>query len=173
MQEVTVKAFLIIAKYFWVVAMAVTSLNAIFFKYQSKQHINDNPDLAGGYEKMIRGYLFWLNIPWFVMGIGCILGGVPTVFHFLRPKDGNVFVIAWWLSVFILWIVSFYWIFFQKGAEKLAKYRMVYYHSPGKSGYISNPTHIKLIYLLCLTGGLIAAVWMWTANIALPSFLSE
>ena len=94
------KAFLIIAKYFWVVAMAVTSLNAIFFKYQSKQHINDNPDLAGGYEKMTRGYLFWLNIPWFVMGIGCILGGVPTVLHFLRPESPVIFPIRLTLSLY-------------------------------------------------------------------------
>jgi hypothetical protein len=147
------KAFFIVSKYFWVIAMVVTSFNAIIFKRQSKQHIRDNPNLADGYDKMIRGYLFWLNMPWFVMGIGCTFGGIPTVFHFFRPKEGNVFVIAWWLSVFILWIVSFYWILFQEGAEKLAKYRIVHFSSPGgKTGYISNPLHIKLIYLLCLVG---------------------
>lgn len=162
-----------LVRHFWAAAILVTGINAVTLKYWAKKHINENPELAAGYDKMIRGYFFWLNLPWFVMGIGSTIGGVPTVFHFFRPRDGNFFVLAVWLTVFIEWILSFYWIFFLKGAEKLAEYRMVVYSGLGKFGYISNPLLVKLIYLLSIAGGLIATVAMWTKDITIPPFLPE
>ncbi|MGD9366823.1 MAG: hypothetical protein PVH87_14070 [Desulfobacteraceae bacterium] len=65
---------------------------------------------------------FWMNIPWIVMGFGCTVGGVPSVWHYFRPSDGNPFVLAWFGSVFFLWIAGTIWLFFQNGAETLAKH---------------------------------------------------
>jgi len=109
-----------------------------------------------------------MNLPWIVMGIGCTIGGVPTVFHFCRPRDGNPFVIAWWVILFIEYILGFYWIFFCKGAEKIAKFGMISYQALWKTGNISSPKMVKLVCLLFLIGGLIAAISMWVKEIPLP-----
>ena len=57
------------------------------------------------------------------MGIGCTVGGVPTVFHYFQPRDGNPFVLAWWAVFFALYIIGAYWIFFSNGAHILTKYK--------------------------------------------------
>ena len=159
--------FKIISKYFWVAAILVTCVNVVMLKRRPKPDIEDDPEASEDYSRLIRGYLFWMNLPWIVMGIGCTIGGVPTVFHYFRPRDGNPFVLAWWGSVLILYILSIYWMFFCKGAEKLAKYRMISYSSFRNAGYISSPKMVKLALLLCLTGGLIAAIMMWTIDMPL------
>ncbi len=124
-----------------------------------------------GRNRFLLGYLFWMNLPWVVMGIGCTIGGVPTVFHYFRPRDGNTFVLAWWGAVLVLYIVSIYWVFFCGGVEKLGNYQFFYYRYIGSSVPISSPNAIKLLFALCLAGGIIAAVFMWTVDMPLPEFL--
>jgi len=162
--------FKIMARYFWAICILVTCLNAVILKGRSKSHIEGNPELAEGYRKLIRGYLFWMNLPWIVMGIGCIVGGVPTMFHFLRPRDANPFVIVWWAVLFVLYGLSFYWVFLCKGAETLAKYEMISYSSFGDTGHVSSPKVVKLIFLLFLAAGVVAAIAMLTTDVPVPSF---
>lgn len=164
--------FKIVSKYFWAIAFLITCSHVLFFKAPSKSDIEENPEASQDYNKLKRGYLFWMNLPWIVMGIGCTIGRVPTVFHYFRPRDGNPFVIAWWVIFFIIYILDFYWIFFCKGAEKVVKYRMISYYSFGKSGKISDPKIVKLMHLLILSVGLIVATCMWTTDTPIPSLLT-
>ena len=105
-------------RYFWVVAIIVTGINVAILKARSIRHIKANPELSDGYATILRGYLIWMNIPWIVMGIGCTVGGVPTGLHYFRPQDGNPYVLAWFASVFMLWIAGTYWLLFRGGAEQ-------------------------------------------------------
>lgn len=163
--------FEIFSRYFWAVAIVVTAINAAIMKRRSKRHIQEDPELAKGYDQLILGFFFLTNIPWVVMGFGCTVGGVPSVFHYFRPRDGDPFVIAWWISVFVLWLLTFYWVFLAKGAEKLAKYRMFSFSSFGTSGDVTNPTVVKLLILAMLAGGLFAAAMMFMTETPLPLFL--
>ena len=81
-REIKMNYFALISKYFWIFAIAVTGLNAYLIKFYSIKYIRENPELSDGYKKIFRSYLFWLNIPWMVMGIGCIIGKVPSIWHF-------------------------------------------------------------------------------------------
>ena len=146
-------------KYFWAIAIVVTCLNAATFKKQSIVHIKKNPDLAEGYARLLKGYLVWMNIPWVVMGIGCTIGGVPSVRDFFSPKDGNPFVLAWFGSVFLLWVLGTFWLFMKNGAKELAKH-------PGVLGCdISSLGAIKLLWCACLFGGIMGVIFMWTMDI--------
>ena len=166
--------FRFFGKYFWLLAMIATSINAIVYRHASKKHIQQEPELAAGYKKMIHGFFFWTNIPWLIMGIGCTVGGIPTVFHFFSPKDGNPFVLGWWISVVILNALFAYWILFGSGTEKLIKYRMISFHSSfRKPEYVSNPMVIKLIGLLALAMAIIVFIFMWKVDVPLPPFLTE
>ncbi len=157
-------------KYFWVIAIIGTCANAFFYRHRSQEYIKDNPELAEGYSSLFKGYLIWMNIPWVVMGIGSTIGGVPSILHYFNPQDGNPYVLAWFGSIFLLWTLGFYWIFFKGGAETLVKYPgAVQFHSPmTKNKNLTNPTHIKLFWCVCLLGGIFGVVMMWTQNIPIP-----
>ncbi len=156
--------FEIISRFFWVLAIFVTLLNVAIFKARSLRHIKNNPELREGYGKLLRGYVVWLNIPWIVMGIGCTLGAVPTIWHYFRPSDGNPYVLAWFGSVFLLWTLGSYWLLLRGGAEMLVK------HPGAFTTDISSPTIIKLIWLACLSGGVAGIIFMWNMNIPIPPF---
>lgn len=166
------KFFSLMAKYFWLIAIAVTCINWFSFKKRVQKHIAENQQLAEGYEALLKGYLVWMNIPWIVMGFGCTIGGVPSVLHYFRPRDGNPFVLAWFGSVFFLWIAGTFWLFFKNGAETLAKHPgAIEFRTGFKGKHISNPTMIKALWLLCLVCGIIGFVILWTKNIPPPNFL--
>jgi hypothetical protein len=69
----------------WLMFVAVTVANALVFKFRSRDYIRQSQGLAGGYQQLFWGVLFWGNLPWLVMGIGMELGGVPSMFSYFRP----------------------------------------------------------------------------------------
>jgi hypothetical protein len=161
----------LISKYFWLVAILVTGINWAMFRKRAQPYIEANRDLTEGYGALFRGYLFWLNIPWVVMGVGCISGGVPSVWHYLRPRDGNLYVLAWFASVFFLWVFGTFWIFFRGGAETLARHPGAIEFTYGfKRKDITQPAIIKTLWILALTGGIVGVALMWSTDIPTPNF---
>ncbi len=154
--------FTIMTKWFWAVCIAVTFANAGVFRFRAQRHIRENPDLADGYAKIIKGFVIWGNIPWIVMGIGCLFGGVPSVFHFFRPRDGNPFVLAFFASVFIIWGLTTFWLLFRGGAEILVKHPGLFNKD------FKSPRMLKLLWFLCLAGGIAAVAIMFIQDIPLP-----
>jgi hypothetical protein len=159
--------FNLLSKYFWLVAIVVTVANWLRFRRIAQKYIEKNPQLEQGYTALFRGYLLYLNLPWVVMGIGCNVGGIPSVWHYFRPRDGNPYVLAWFGSVFFLWVLGTFWLFFKDGAEALARH-------PGllEFGYkdITSPLIIRALWLLVLAGGIIGVVVMWSVDIPIPNF---
>jgi hypothetical protein len=149
-------------RYFWALAIGMSFLNAAILKARSVRHVERDPALQPGYDTLIRGYLTWMNIPWVVMGLGVLVGGVPSVWQFFQPRDGNPFVLAWFASVFALWVVSADWIFRRGGAELIATH-------PGVLSYnVSSSCVVKFFWVMCLIGGVAGFTMMWTQKIPLP-----
>lgn len=148
--------FLLIGKLFWLVCVVTTCLNALFWKRHSRKELAAHPELADDYKRLIKGFLIWGNIPWFIMGIGCTFGGL-IVFDYFSPREGNPFVLAWYLSVFVLWILGFRWIMFRGGAEQLVR-------CPGLLNLPNRAWFIKLWFNLCLAGGIVGVVMMFSLN---------
>jgi hypothetical protein len=163
--------FGLISKYFWVIAIIVTGINWVMFRKRARKRIHENPSLKEGYEALFRGYLIWLNLPWVVMGIGCTVGGVPSVLHYFRPRDGDPYVLAWFASVLFLWVFGTFWLLFRGGAESLARHPgAVEFRYGLKSKDITSPAWIKAFWLLALTGGVVGFVVMWSMDIPIPNF---
>ena len=154
--------FNIISKWFWALCILVMFINGAVFRIRAQKHIKVNPDLEEGYTKIIKGFVMWGSIPWIVMGIGCTVGGVPTVWHYFNPKEGNPYVLAFFVSVFLIWILGSYWIFFKGGALELVSHRGIFNYD------IKNPTVLKLIWIVCVLGGMVGVLMMFTQNIPLP-----
>ncbi len=149
----------IMTKWFWVVCIASTFLYACEFRSHARKHISAAPELAEGYATLIRGLVIWGNIPWAVMGIGCVFGGVPSFFDYFRPRDGNPFVLAFFASVFLIWILGTFWLLFRGGAEMLVKH-------PGLFNVdFKSPLMLKLFWFLCLAGGILAVIMMFILDI--------
>ena len=147
--------FSLIFKHVWVLFIGVTLVNAFVLKFQSKKYIEQNPALEEGCEKLFRGYMFYMNLPWVVLGIGMILGGFDSVFDLLFGfRNGNIFTLLFFGTVIFLWILGIVWIYFLKGAEFLVEY-------PGAlNSNVKSPLMIKIWFALSLTGGILGLIFM-------------
>lgn len=146
----------LIFNYFWVLLIFASVFNAFYLKIRSKKFIEKQPELQEGYDQLFKGELIYLNIPWVVAGIGMIFGGVSDFFSFFRPRDGNLFVIAFHLTIIALWALTIWWIYFKSGAEFLIKY-------PGVFNYdIKSPVLMKILVGVMLAGGIMAMISMWS-----------
>jgi hypothetical protein len=154
--------FSMISKWFWVLCILVMLINAAVFRFRANKHIKKNPSLETGYKKIIKGFVMWGSIPWIVMGIGCTVGGIPSVWNYFNPSEGDPYGLAFFGSVFLIWISGSYWIFFKGGALELVNH-------PGIFNYdIKSPTILKLIWIACLLGGIAGVLMMYKQNIPLP-----
>ena len=155
--------FDMLGKWFWVVFIVVTFANAAIFKFRSIKQVKVNPDLSEGYSKVIKGFVLWCNIPLLIMGLGCTIGGVPSVFHYFNPKSCNPYILAFFGSIFLIWCLGTYWLLFRDGAEILVKH-------PGMFNFdFKNPTMVKLFWFACLAGGILGVVMMFTQDIPMPN----
>jgi hypothetical protein len=162
--------FAFISKYFWLLAIAFTGINLLIFKRRSRKHIKENPIVEKGYSVLFRGYLFWMNIPWLIMGIGIAFGGVPSVWHYFRPGDRNPYVLVWYGAVFALWIIGTVWLFFKGGAEMIAQHPGALEFSYGlKRKEITNPKAIKVLWVMVLAGALCGVACLWFMEIPIPN----
>lgn len=115
-----------VLRYFWIVFVLATYLNGRRWWNRAQKRIQTQPDLESGYRRLYRGYIFWGNVPWIVMGLGILSGSVPSMLNFLHPSDGNIFVLAWWGLMAAILILGTYWMLFGGGAEMLERHPGVY-----------------------------------------------
>jgi hypothetical protein len=163
--------FNLFSRYFWLLGLVITVTNWLGFRRRAQKCIEKNPQLEQGYAPLIRGYLFYMSLPWVVMGIGCTIGGVPSIWSYFRPRDGNPYILAWFGSVLFLWVLGTFWLFFKGGAEVLARHPGALEFRCGlRSKDITSPSMIKALWLLVLASGIIATVTMWFMNIPIPNF---
>jgi hypothetical protein len=148
--------------HWWIMFVLVTCAQAVFFKRGAAAHIREQPELAQGYAALIRGWLFWGNLPWVVMGLGLESGAVPGFWHYFRPRDGNPYVLAWYGCVVALWILGFRWIFRRGGAQMLARHSRIFH------GDLSSPAQVKFFYLLCVGAGVAGLVFLVVMEVPLP-----
>jgi len=145
----------------WILFIAVTSLNGFIWWWRAQPRIAENPALEAGYRRLIKAWLIWGNLPWLVMGAGIVFGGVPSTFHYFNPRNGP-FVIAFYVTVVVLWIATFYWMFFRGGAETLIAHPGLF-NVPG-----NRPWVLKAYFLVCLAGGIVGLSMMIFGNIQAP-----
>ncbi len=147
-------------KYFWLIAIAFTFINAAIIKARTNKYIEEDPSLEDGYNTLLRGFVLYYNLPWVAMGIGMIFGNFNSVFDLLFGlHSGNFFVLLFFATVVGLWILLFLWVYFGGGADMLASH-------PGFTGIIKqSPTAIKIRVAITLAGGVFALYmlsnWNW------------
>ena len=99
----------VVFKHFWLAFVVVTIINARYWRAGVQGRIRAQPELEAGYRRLYRGYLFWGNVPWLLMGAGVLSGQVQWMFDFLQPRSGNPYVLAWWWAMAALLALGTVW----------------------------------------------------------------
>ena len=150
----------LVFKHFWIACIAVVFANAAVWWSRSREHRERDPSLTDQYRSVLRGFVVWGNIPWLIMGLGIVVGGVPSVFAFLDPRSSNPYVIGWFGSLLLLWALGTYWLFLCNGAEQLSRL-------PGiLQPPFDTPTGIKTLWFLCVLAGLVAVAGWWFGGLS-------
>jgi hypothetical protein len=142
-------------RYIWLTMLLGIGLSTVHLWFQARNRIVQNPELQEGYNQLFKGFFLSMSLPWLVMGIGIVLGGVPSYMEFFQPRNGNPFVLAFWLVILLLVVIGFWWVYFHEGAEFLAKH-------PGALGArITSPFLVKILMGVVLVGGIVVFVLLW------------
>jgi len=147
-------------KYFWLIGILDAFFKWRFRRIKSKKFLANHPELTRLFARLTNWHLLWINIPWIVMGIGCLFGQL-TVKDYLQPQVGNIFVLAWYVTDFVLVILCFRWLVFKGGAELLCKF-------PSFFNFPANPKRIKWLSGLSIIGMVIWTVVMFTNQSPIP-----
>lgn len=148
--------------------IAVSFINYLVFKNRSQKEVEANPDLKTGYDKLFRALLIYGNIPWVIMAIGDLTSQTNTVFDYFNPKSFNAFVLAFHLSIIVIWVLCVRWIYFKNGADFLVQHPGLI-HVRGLGGAVKpTATLIRLFFALALLGGIIGMTAMWLVDF--PTF---
>ena len=158
----------IVFKYFWIILIIVTLINGFILKTRFKKYSDEKPELKIGYDKYLKGYLIFGNIPWVIMMIGSLSGMTESMNDYFNPKAMNPIVLIFHASIVILWILSIRWIYFKKGAEFIEMHPGLTRKSSISGNTDLTAKQVKLLFPLMLLGGIIGLTMMWVSDIAIP-----
>jgi hypothetical protein len=152
----------LVHRYFWIAFLVVTVVNGRAWWNRAQIRIQSQPDLEPGYRRLYRGYLFWVNLPWLAMGLGILCGAVPSISDFLRPSEGNAFVLSWWGLIAAMLVLGTYWMFFGGGAETLERHPGVYGIPPW------NASKLRMFWLGALAWNVAIFTLFWLGFPGVP-----
>lgn len=151
----------VIFKHTWIMFIVVTIVNYFILKYRVQEHIDKNPDLKTGYDKILKAILIYGTIPWIIMAIGDLAGQTSNTFAYFRPRTFNPFVLTFHVYLILIWILSIRWVYFKNGADFLVQHPG-FIRIQGFGGVVT-PTSksIKIFFALALFGGIAGMTMMW------------
>jgi hypothetical protein len=107
----------------WLVLLAASVIYLPFsWRHRVRPFVAAHPELAAGYRRLFWGGFAWSCVPWLAMGVGDVVGGVRSLWLFLRPAAGGPFVWAFWAVVFGWVLFTGYWGIRGGGAEALVRH---------------------------------------------------
>jgi len=149
--------------HFWILLIGVTIANGLIWKYKSKNYIAEKPERKEGYDKLIKSWLIYGNIPWIIMGIGMITGLTKSMDEFFYPGQMNLIVTIYFLSIIFLWIFGSYWIYFKGGAERLVEHPgLITQTEKGNEKF--ETIKVKLLWGLGILGGIFGVYMMFNQD---------
>lgn len=141
-------------KYFWILGLLSALWNTHVFKITASRVIAAKPELASGYRRYVLAELAFYSLPWLVMGLSILVGGVDGIRDYLQPCVVNPFVVAFYVMAVAQFSALAAWVWFGGGVEFLVKY---------SEGVATSPGRVKLTCTAMLLLVLIVPVWLWAA----------
>lgn len=138
--------FTFMLKYFWLIAFIITVINSLIYNFRISSRVPEDEQPA--VKEFSRNYMIWLSLPWIVMAIGTIFGNVPTVFHFfIKPGLWNFIFFG---SLILMWILAIQFVFSEKGAVFIDKYKDIFFKGMVSVGIIKFSAIAGLIMCIAI-----------------------
>ena len=160
------KPFDLIGHWFWLACLLIGLFNYRRASQAAALEFATDPAQAARAQRLLRRFALAMALPWLVMGVGVLVGGVPGVWSYFRPQDGNPFVIAWIASVFLLSVALAVWVFAFDGASTMVTFGLA-----ALFGGRGAPTSARGIRWMAAAGPFFTLLWVWLAvsmNAPLP-----
>lgn len=157
--------FHFISEYFWAVALVFSAFN--YWKAKRGAMSSVSPALVTEAKAYLRNFAIAGGLPWIIMGIGQLTGTTPTVWYYFRPQDGNVFVLAWLVAIFLLSGTFAWWVFLVGGAKKVVEYNLL--AAVGQRS--AKAPSERMVKFFAALGVVIFPIWVYgviSMNAALP-----
>lgn len=151
--------FHFISRNFWVICLVVSMFNYLAAERWLQSLATVNAEQAEVGKRYRRWVALAGAMPWFVMGYGHVIGGVPTVWYYFRPQDRDPYVLAWLGSIFLLTVLFGVWVFVAGGARKINQYEV--FRVLGMRG--KKPMPELLIKFLAAIGPFGTVLWAYLA----------
>lgn len=149
--------FEIWSRYFWIICLAMTFANYRITRNRIHAMTDLGPLEKESGEACAKWFAILSSIPWLVMGWGILYGDVPSTFSFLRPADGNPYVVLWVCTVLALSMVYAGWVWFADGARKVRLFQLQ--SRLARSG--SGPMSERAIKIFAALGPFFVLLWIW------------
>ena len=139
-----------VLRHVWLLFVLVTCVQAVIWRQRAQSRIVVDRRLDTRFRIFIRIWLVYANLPWLLLAGGVLCGLVPDSIKALNARTGPVAALAY-ITIVLLWVAIFEWLFFQGGAETLLAYPGVF-DIPFR-----RPWTVKLWFLFCLSAGVTGA----------------
>ncbi len=147
-------------KNLWLFLVVMTSINGVVWYFRSKKYIKANPELKQGYNRLIRGFFIYCNLPWLLIAIFRHAGLIQNSFDLAKPHNYQTGVIIWHIVVSFLVIAGTYWIFSLKGAEILCSHPGLFENTFNNKNNITVEI-IKKFWLVVVLSAFIVELTLW------------
>lgn len=154
----------IISRYAWVLFIGVMVVNYFMIKSRVQEHIDKNPDLKSGYDKILKAIFIYGTIPGFIMAIGSLTGRTNSVYDYFHPRTLNPFVLILHFYIIVIWILAVRWIYFKNGADILVRHHKVLAIRGFGDSVTPTSAIIKIVFALALLGGIVGMTMLWFAD---------
>jgi hypothetical protein len=149
--------FEFIGKYFWALCIVITYVN-FYVLPRRRAAVNDAAAIDSATLQSTRRRVFFaMLVPWVVMGIAQVVGGVPNVWSFFQPRELNPYVWSWCLTIFALSCAFAYWVVFADGAKIAATLNLVQVNVFGRQV----PVAEKWLKVFAAMAPPFTIAWVW------------
>ena len=151
------KPFDLIGHWFWLACLLIGLFNYRRASAQASVKFAADPARAAAAERLLRVFTAFNALPWLVMGAGVLFGGVPDIWNYFRPQDGNPFVLAWLATIFLMSVAFAVWVLAFDGAAKMVAYDVTALFG----GRSRSPKSPRTIQLMAAIGPFFIVFWIW------------
>jgi len=115
--------FWILSRHFWLFTILLNVASAAFWRIKARGRIKADPTLREPLNRLYGGYVFWLSLPFLVMGAGIVTGHTHTFFEYLRFDAADPFILSFHALVIAEDALFLVWVFFRNGDETMALHK--------------------------------------------------
>ena len=158
--------FSFISKYFWVIGAFVMLFN-LRASPQLREDLMRDPVFAWEHRRLKQRYTLLLLLPWIIMGLGIMSGGVHSVWSYLRPQDLDAWVLGLHAYNLLLAAACLVWAVWFRGARTIAKHHLFEAYFFGKPVTITEQ-RARLFALLMFVGYIVSIVSLALSDVKIP-----